>query len=298
MTSQRRSNSQLLYGKRTAEEFLKAKPSFLKATHLFLSNNLSTLLQKRLLEIPSITHSYHTKRELDKLFPQKNHQGVIIKCLQLEQNMGASFKSSWKKYVFEKGGIILILDSIQDPANTGNILRSAEALGVKSVILTGKSCGLNETVCRVSCGSVLHLPVFQIANLSQVIRSLQKENFWICATKEEDISQNDAEKKNLPQKIANDPFRNSEERQITSLERKTKEPTTKKNKPIKILHYQTSSLPPKEQLALIIGNEGHGIQSLALQQSDFIISIQMQGKTESLNASSAAAILIDRLSCP
>ena len=44
--------------------------------------------------------------------------------------------------------------------------------------------------------------------------------------------------------------------------------------------------------ALIIGNEGSGISRLVKEKSDFIISIPMKGKINSLNASVAAAIVI------
>ena len=44
--------------------------------------------------------------------------------------------------------------------------------------------------------------------------------------------------------------------------------------------------------AIIIGNEGSGISRLAKEKSDFVISIPMKGKINSLNASVATAIVI------
>ena len=43
---------------------------------------------------------------------------------------------------------------------------------------------------------------------------------------------------------------------------------------------------------LIIGNEGSGISRLVRDESDFIVSIPMKGKINSLNASVSAGILI------
>lgn len=43
---------------------------------------------------------------------------------------------------------------------------------------------------------------------------------------------------------------------------------------------------------LIIGNEGNGVSELVKKSSDFIVSIPMEGKINSLNASVAAGILI------
>lgn len=43
---------------------------------------------------------------------------------------------------------------------------------------------------------------------------------------------------------------------------------------------------------LVIGNEGHGMSRLIRQECDFIVSIPMRGKIESLNASVSAGILM------
>ena len=46
------------------------------------------------------------------------------------------------------------------------------------------------------------------------------------------------------------------------------------------------------KLALVIGNEGKGIRQLVKSKCDFVISIPMLGKINSLNASNAAAIIM------
>ena len=47
-----------------------------------------------------------------------------------------------------------------------------------------------------------------------------------------------------------------------------------------------------ESTCIIIGNEGHGVSSLVKKSSDFVASIPMVGKINSLNASVAAGIMI------
>ncbi len=46
---------------------------------------------------------------------------------------------------------------------------------------------------------------------------------------------------------------------------------------------------------LIIGNEGHGVSNLIKENSDYIVSIPMYGRVNSLNASASAAILIYKM---
>lgn len=45
-------------------------------------------------------------------------------------------------------------------------------------------------------------------------------------------------------------------------------------------------------IAIVIGNEGKGISRLVREKCDFIVSIPMRGKIQSLNASNAAAVLM------
>ena len=46
------------------------------------------------------------------------------------------------------------------------------------------------------------------------------------------------------------------------------------------------------KIALVIGNEGSGISNIVAQNCDFLAKIPMYGKTNSLNASVAAGIMI------
>ena len=48
----------------------------------------------------------------------------------------------------------------------------------------------------------------------------------------------------------------------------------------------------KGPLAIVIGAEGFGVSKLVKEKCDFVVSIPMKGKVNSLNASNAAAILM------
>lgn len=61
-----------------------------------------------------------------------------------------------------------------------------------------------------------------------------------------------------------------------------------------------SSLPYDEMdykmpVCLVIGNEGSGISKLVLQNCDYVVSIPMSGKVNSLNASVATGILLSEI---
>ena len=53
-----------------------------------------------------------------------------------------------------------------------------------------------------------------------------------------------------------------------------------------------SSMKYPEKTALIIGSEGFGMTRIVKESCDFVVSIPMRGKVNSLNASVAAGILV------
>jgi 23S rRNA (guanosine2251-2'-O)-methyltransferase len=80
-------------------------------------------------------------------------------------------------------GPVLILDEVQDPANLGNILRSAECLGAASVILTkDRSAPVSAVAEKASAGASAHMPVAKVVNLVRAIELLKQAGYWIYGT--------------------------------------------------------------------------------------------------------------------
>jgi 23S rRNA (guanosine2251-2'-O)-methyltransferase len=104
----------------------------------------------------------------------------------------AAAKSSFKFYSVEdiianskksKYPLIVILDSIQDPHNVGAILRTAECAGAQGIIITKhNSASINQTVVKTSAGATEHLKISIINNLSQSLRLLKDNGFWIAGS--------------------------------------------------------------------------------------------------------------------
>lgn len=72
-------------------------------------------------------------------------------------------------------GIYAALEDIQDPGNLGTIIRTAEAFGVRGVLLSGGCCDVyNPKVLRSSMGGVFRLPLLQVERMEQTIATLQQ----------------------------------------------------------------------------------------------------------------------------
>jgi 23S rRNA (guanosine2251-2'-O)-methyltransferase len=76
--------------------------------------------------------------------------------------------------------LFLALDQIQDPGNVGNLLRTAEALGVHGVLVPRhQAAGLTPHVVRAASGALEYLSVARVGNLGQALERLKQAGCWI-----------------------------------------------------------------------------------------------------------------------
>ena len=196
--------------------------------------------------LKSDTKAYVLPENLFKKISGTVHsQGLIFVCEKSKK----SFVSELNDLCFKKSNQenkILILENIKDPSNLGTILRTAETLGIKKIILSENCCDIyNPKVIRGSMGSIFRLSFHISKDLTHTITSL-KENFKI---------------------------------------------------PVYAATLSKNSIPiikikfPKD-CAVVIGNEGDGITKETIEVCSFKIKIPISKNANSLNASSAASIII------
>lgn len=79
------------------------------------------------------------------------------------------------------GGVVLVLDGLEKPGNLGALLRTADATGVKAVIVTGAGTDVeNPNVIRASQGSIFAVPVY-VARAEAALSRLRDEGFKVVA---------------------------------------------------------------------------------------------------------------------
>lgn len=165
-------------------------------------------------------------------------QGVFAICRIPEQ----------KLFSFCENGKYIVLFGLQDPGNVGMIIRTADALGMNGIIMSG-SCDLySPKVIRSTMGSVFRTRIYIENDADTLFEILNNNNITTCAS----VIDNDAEK-------------------------------------ITTCNFSGGQ-------AVLIGNEGNGLQIEVSERCNKKITIPMCGNINSLNAAMAAGIIMWKLS--
>lgn len=78
--------------------------------------------------------------------------------------------------------LFLVLEDLQDPGNLGTIMRTAEAAGVKAVVMSKGTVDIyNPKVIRSTMGAVFRLPFVYVENLLSALEEMKKNGICIVA---------------------------------------------------------------------------------------------------------------------
>lgn len=114
------------------------------------------------------------REQLDLLVPGVRHQGVVARVPALQ-----FADASLLRQPAPPDGLLLVLDSVQDPHNLGACIRTAEAAGATAVVIPkDRSAKLTATVVKVSAGSAHRVPVIAVANLARALADLKRAGWW------------------------------------------------------------------------------------------------------------------------
>ncbi|MDF3820110.1 23S rRNA (guanosine(2251)-2'-O)-methyltransferase RlmB [Leptospira sp. 96542] len=183
----------ILFGKRNFYEFLESleqmspEKGFKTIREIIVKDSIGNEEKTRIKSyLPNqVKFTLASTRELDRIAMDKNHQGYVIIRTKQKAFQSLNFEQ-FKQNIEPMNGPVLILDRIQDPGNLGNILRTAECMGVKHVLMSDRDTSpITPVVEKVSAGAVHHLSIYRVANLKHGIEFLKKNEYWILATDDE-----------------------------------------------------------------------------------------------------------------
>ena len=152
---------------------------------------------------------------------------------------------------------IAILENVQNPTNVGAIFRSAAALNMEAILLSpGCSDPLYRRASRVSMGTVFQIPWTFIRDSNEM--RCKREVIW--------PKQAIAELKKLGYKTAALALTDDS------------------------VSIDDSELMKEEKLAVILGNEGEGLENETIALCDYTVKIPMTHGVDSLNVAVASAV--------
>lgn len=177
----------LVIGKNPVLEILRNSPKELNKIILLKrikpDNKLKEIVH--LSKENSVNIIYLNNHDFAKFFDRKNkREGITQGVLGFIQD----YKYKTLRDIVEENKkianpLILLLDEITDPHNFGAIARSAVCLGADGIVIPRhNSAEVNHTVLKTSSGAVNYIPIAKETNLSNSIKFLKDNSYWIVGT--------------------------------------------------------------------------------------------------------------------
>ena len=133
-------------------------------------SDIETLAKKQGVKVVTLP-----KTEIQKMSKTPKPQGVIA---QMQDYVYCNIDDMLKD-----DGLIVLLDSIEDPHNLGSIIRTCECAGVDGVIIPKhRSASINETVVKTSAGAVNHIKIARVGSINDAIDYLKNNGYFVFAT--------------------------------------------------------------------------------------------------------------------
>lgn len=121
-------------------------------------------------------------REVAELAGGVRDQGVAV----LIRPPRRLTESDLARRTWGEEALVVALDGVSDPQNLGGIARTAEAAGADALIVRRRrGAGLTQAAVRASAGTLLLLPVAEVANLGRALGRLKDAGFWVVGLDEE-----------------------------------------------------------------------------------------------------------------
>lgn len=129
--------------------------------------------QKLLYDIAKFNCIYVNKKIFLTLTEVQNPQGVLAVIA----------KEKEKNEIDYSDDLLLVLDDIQDPGNMGTILRTADSVGLKQIIISkGNVDVYSPKVIRSTMGAIFRINIVESDNLKETIKEIKKNKFEVLAT--------------------------------------------------------------------------------------------------------------------
>jgi len=136
---------------------------------------------QKILELSAqkgVAVEYNDRNYISNISGHKSHQGVICICGDYIYASVDDIIANCHESL--KGGLVLILDGIEDPQNLGSMIRTGHCFGINGIIIPqNRAASVTPAVIKVSAGTARHIPIARVVNISSTIDYLKARGFWI-----------------------------------------------------------------------------------------------------------------------
>lgn len=153
--------------------------SGLTAEELYVTEELMAREPEKINELAAVTESVFlmSRPVAEKLTDTRNPQGIccILRTLDKQRDRNKIEK-------MDESGKYILLENVQDPANLGAVSRTAEALGLTGIIVSGGCDIYSPKALRASMGALLRLSVLETGDITGTIENAKKNGMKTYAS--------------------------------------------------------------------------------------------------------------------
>ena len=181
MKAQDEERPEALYGLHPVVEALESRNRAIDRVLVARENgghNLARLLRAARAAGVPVTH---LPREVlaRKVGQRAVHQGVVALVAPIAYADPADVCETAAR---QPGGLLVVLDGIEDPRNLGAVIRTAVAAGAHGILLgTDDTVGITPAVAKTAAGALERIPVAREPRLSRRLGSLKAAGFRVVA---------------------------------------------------------------------------------------------------------------------
>lgn len=134
----------------------------------------SSIPSDLLYEIAKYNCIYASEKVFNSMTDVTNPQGILA---VIEKPANRETEIDFKDDLF------LVLDNIQDPGNMGTILRTADSINLKQILVSkGTADQYNPKVVRSTMGAIFRVRVIECEDLCKTLKELKKHKIEVYAT--------------------------------------------------------------------------------------------------------------------
>ena len=137
------------------------------------ANQVGVFSNEFLYTIAKYNCVYVTEKVFSGITDVTNPQGILA----------VIGKNTDIKEIDYNQNLFLVLDNIQDPGNMGTILRTADSVNLKQIIVAkGTADCYNPKVVRSTMGAIFRVKVIECEDLKKVLKEMKKRKIKVYAT--------------------------------------------------------------------------------------------------------------------